>query len=177
MSRFRSALLPSFVLAALVLAFPAASKASTAPPQLLPYTSTVVVGGGPFNSTSNGTTYTSTSHVYAVGDSCGPNSTLTAQDKYGNGCMGSQLTIVTPRAVAADSQGNVFIVDSYNYEVRRVDAHTRHRYRLRRWRLPRFLQHPRPRARRFTPSARPARRGSTPHRAKPPRAMAAWRPR
>ena len=51
-------------------------------------------------------------------------STQTAADKYGNGCLGSQVTIVTPRAVATDSQGNVYIVDSYNYQIRRVDSRT-----------------------------------------------------
>ena len=113
------------VLAGLVaLGLPAVASAATAPPQLLPYTVSVVVGGGPYTSTSNGTTYTSSSNVYTVGAPCAAGSTLTATDKYGNGCLASQLTIVTPRAVAADSQGNVYIVDAYNYEVRRVDART-----------------------------------------------------
>ena len=108
-----------------VIAMPAA-LAAPAPPQLLPYTSVVVVGGGPYNSAiaAGGTTYTSSSQKYTVGQSCGANSTLTATDTYGNGCMGTQLTIVTPRAVATDSQGNVFVIDSYNFQIRRVDAHT-----------------------------------------------------
>ena len=50
------------------LGLPGVSRAVTAPPQLLPYTVSVVVGGGPYNSNPGASgTYVSSSNVYTAG--------------------------------------------------------------------------------------------------------------
>ena len=119
MSRLRSAL--GFFAVLAVSAASAQAPASTpAAPQLLPYIITAVAGGGTL-----GTTYpTATAVPYTVGQACASGSTLTAQDVYGDGCLATQVLLSVPRAVGGDSQGNLFLVDSNNSTIRRVDART-----------------------------------------------------
>ena len=95
------------------------SAVAQAVPQLLPYTVTAVAGGGTY-----GTTYSTTAKPFTVGQSCGSGSSLLATDTVGDGCLATQVLLSTPRAAAADSEGNLFIVDSNNQSIRRVDAHT-----------------------------------------------------
>ncbi|SNS75145.1 NHL repeat-containing protein [Granulicella rosea] len=87
---------------------PAAAAAAT--PQLLPYTITTVAGGAATNP--------------AAGAACAAGSTRVSTDAYGDGCLATQVSIPLTRAVVADSQGNLFIVDGTNNIIRRVDAHT-----------------------------------------------------
>ncbi len=86
----------------------AAQAASTATPQALPYIVTTVAGGAASSP--------------AAGASCGMGSTLVSTDAFGDGCLATQVLLSVPRAVAGDSQGNLFIVDSANVAIRRVDA-------------------------------------------------------
>ncbi|MGA3011985.1 MAG: hypothetical protein ABSD72_17150 [Terracidiphilus sp.] len=107
---------------------------TTAAPQLLPYTVSVVAGGG---------TLGISTAKYTVGDYCGTNTTSpptgtppapltswpTATDTVGDGCLATQVNLYVstsklPRAAAADSEGNVFFIDDANLLIRRVDAHT-----------------------------------------------------
>jgi hypothetical protein len=93
------------------------AQAQTAP-QLLPYTSRLIAGGG--------------SATIASGATC-PVSGLTSTDAYGDGCLATEIQIgnvatgaSTPgaRAAVADANGNVFFTDYQNALVRRVDAIT-----------------------------------------------------
>ena len=93
--------------------------AQTAPPQLLPYTVSVVAGGGTL-----GTTYGTPTKPFSIGQACVTGSSYTATDVVGDGCLATQVLLSVPRAAAADSEGNLFIVDSNNQSIRRVDAHT-----------------------------------------------------
>jgi sugar lactone lactonase YvrE len=95
------------------------SAAAQAAPQLLPYTVSAAAGGGTY-----GTTYGSGAKPFSVGQACATGSTLTATNKVGDGCLATQVLLSTPRAAAADSEGNLYIVDSNNQSIRRVDAHT-----------------------------------------------------
>ncbi len=120
MSRLRSALGLLAVLSASLAGHPQAPAGAPAAPQLLPYVITAVAGGGTL-----GTTYpAATAAPYTVGAACASGSTLTAQDVYGDGCLATQVLLSIPRAVAGDTQGNLFIVDSNNSTLRRVDART-----------------------------------------------------
>ena len=105
------------------------SASAQAVPQLLPYTVGVVAGGG---------TYGVATNKYTVGNYCGTNTSsppsgtaplpLAAWPKalstVGDGCLATQVAITSPNAAAADSEGNVFVVDYTNKLIRRVDAHT-----------------------------------------------------
>jgi sugar lactone lactonase YvrE len=102
---------------------------TTAAPQLLPYTVSIVAGGG---------TYGVTANKYTVGNYCGTNTSTppsgtppsplaswpTALSTVGDGCLATQVAITSPNTAAFDSEGNVFIVDFTNRLIRRVDAHT-----------------------------------------------------
>jgi sugar lactone lactonase YvrE len=81
--------------------------AQTAPPQLLPYATTLVAGGG-------------ATATFTAGATCP--SGKTALDKFGDGCLATEVQLNVPRYVTEDSQGNVFISDSKNAIIRRVDA-------------------------------------------------------
>jgi len=111
------------------LSSPALYAVQPAAPQLLPYTVSVVAGGG---------TYGVTANKYTVGNYCGTNTSSppagtppapltswpTALSTVGDGCLATQVAITSPNAAAVDSEGNVFIVDYTNKLIRRVDAHT-----------------------------------------------------
>jgi hypothetical protein len=84
--------------------------AQTAAPQLLPYFTSVVAGGG-------------TTSSFTAGAPC-PVSGNTATDKYGDGCLATEVQLNAPAYVTADIQGNVFFSDTNNSLVRRVDATT-----------------------------------------------------
>jgi Bacterial Ig-like domain (group 3) len=79
----------------------------TANPQLLPYATTLVAGGG-------------ATATFPVGATCP--SGKKAMDKFGDGCLATEVQLNVPRYVTEDSQGNVFISDSKNAIIRRVDA-------------------------------------------------------
>jgi hypothetical protein len=136
MSRFTAAvrfasILPGVILVAAFcfLSSPALYAVQPAAPQLLPYTVSVVAGGG---------TYGVTANKYTVGNYCGTNTSSppagtppapltswpTALSTVGDGCLAAQVAITSPNAAAVDSESNVFIVDYTNKLIRRVDAHT-----------------------------------------------------
>ncbi|MEI9978309.1 MAG: Ig-like domain repeat protein [Edaphobacter sp.] len=100
---------PSLIvlLSALIFSFGLQALGQTAP-QLLPYATTLVAGGG-------------TTATFTPGGTC-PVSGKTASDKFGDGCLATEVQLNTPRYVTEDSQGNVFISDSKNALIRRVDA-------------------------------------------------------
>lgn len=100
------------------------SAAAQAAPQLLPYTVATVAGGGTLGTTGVVTTYSPTASPFTVGQACATGSSLKATDTAGDGCLATQVRLSVPRAAAADSEGNLFIVDSNNQSIRRVDAHT-----------------------------------------------------
>jgi Bacterial Ig-like domain (group 3) len=81
----------------------------TAPPQLLPYAMTLVAGGG-------------TTATFTPGATCP--SGKTAKDKFGDGCLATEVQLDDPRYVTEDSQGNFFISDTKNAIIRRVDGST-----------------------------------------------------
>jgi len=87
-------------------------------PQLLPYTSRLIAGGG--------------SAVVGLNGTC-PVSGYKSTDAYGDGCLATEIELgntatgaSTPgaRAAVADANGNVFFTDYQNALVRRVDATT-----------------------------------------------------
>lgn len=93
--------LPFFCLAS-------SSKASAqTAPQLLPYQLSLVAGGG---------------SAVTAGATC-PSGKV-ATDAYGDGCLATEVLLDAPRYVTADSKGNVFISDSGNALIRRIDATT-----------------------------------------------------
>jgi sugar lactone lactonase YvrE len=124
MSRFTAAtvrfasILPGVIL---VTAFCLTSSTSlyattVAAPQLLPYTVSIVSGGGTYGGTTK----------YTVGNTCGTNTGTTAPtalSTVGDGCLATQV-FFSGNAAVADSEGNMFIVDYTNRLIRRVDAHT-----------------------------------------------------
>ena len=128
MSRFKAvrarvlavAVFTSSVLTLLSLAPCTALAGSTAGPQPLPYTITAVAGGGTLGTTFG--TSTVAAKPYTAGQACAAGSSLTATDAFGDGCLATQILVGTPRAQAADSQGNVFFIDGNNALIRRVDA-------------------------------------------------------
>lgn len=85
------------------------AQAQTAP-QLLPYTSKLIAGGGK-------------TATFSVGETC-PVSGYTATDTYGDGCLGTEVELSGARYAIADASGNVFLSDWGNGLVRRVDAVT-----------------------------------------------------
>ncbi len=95
-----------------------------AAPQLLPYTVTIAAGGGTQGATAVVTTYNPTASPFTVGSACATGSSFKALDAAGDGCLATQVRLAVPRAAAVDSEGNLFIVDSNNQSIRRVDAHT-----------------------------------------------------
>jgi hypothetical protein len=107
---FRLSLTPFAFLAGL------AASAQTAP-QLLPYTSKLIAGGG--------------TATIAKGGTC-PVSGYTSLDAYGDGCLATEVLLgnntagTTPgaRYAVSDTAGNVFFTDYNNGLVRRVDAIT-----------------------------------------------------
>ncbi len=110
---FTSARLARLFVSGLLLATFAAS-AQTAP-QLLPYTTNPIAGGG--------------TAAIAKGATC-PVSGYTSLDAYGDGCLATEVLLGTsasapgPRDAIADASGNVYFGDYANGLVHRVDAIT-----------------------------------------------------
>jgi sugar lactone lactonase YvrE len=142
MSRFTAAtvrfahIFPGVILVAVIFLMSSTAlfaASPTAAPQLLPYTVSAVAGGGTY-----GTTYSTSAKPYTAGNYCGTNTSSppagtppaplaswpTALSATGDGCLATQVLLSTPRGAAADSEGNLFIIDSNNQSIRRVDAHT-----------------------------------------------------
>ncbi|SEG72973.1 hypothetical protein SAMN05421819_4609 [Bryocella elongata] len=112
LSRFSARLIlgavPAFAL--LLLSGLTSRAEAQAAPQLLPYTSRLIAGGGP-------------TATFTVGATC-PKAGTTALDAYGDGCFANEIQLVGPRYAAVDTAGNVFIADYTNGLIRRVDAVT-----------------------------------------------------
>lgn len=89
-------------------------------PQLLPYTVSVVAGGGP-------------AFTFTAGGAC-PTAGFTATDTFGDGCPATDITLATtgststnptgPRFAIADSTGAIFFSDATNGIIRRIDPGT-----------------------------------------------------
>ena len=94
--------------------FSSSMSAQVVAPQLLPYTSKLIAGGGTATPSYPGT--------------CA--SGFTPTDKYGDGCLGTEIVLGTgastpgPRSAVGDAAGNVYFTDYANGLVRRVDALT-----------------------------------------------------
>jgi streptogramin lyase len=88
---------------------PKASAQAPTPPQLLPYLVTSVAGGAASTPAANAP--------------C-PKSGFTSTDKFGDGCLATEVALSAPRFAAVDKQGNIFFSDSKNALVRRIDATT-----------------------------------------------------
>ena len=82
------------------------ASAQTAP-QLLPYTSKLIAGSG--------------TTAIGSGATC-PVSGFKSTDAYGDGCLATEVQLVSPRYAIADKNGNIFFSDYNNGLVRRVDA-------------------------------------------------------
>ncbi len=72
-------------------------QGQTANPQLLPYATTLVAGGG-------------TTATFTPNQIC-PSGKM-ALDKFGDGCLATEVQLNDPRYVTEDSQGNIFISDT-----------------------------------------------------------------
>jgi Bacterial Ig-like domain (group 3)/NHL repeat len=79
------------------------------PPQLLPYIVTLLAGGAAASP--------------AAGATC-PVSGFTSTDKFGDGCLATEVVLSGPRFVAQDKLGNIFFSDTANAIVRRIDVTT-----------------------------------------------------
>jgi hypothetical protein len=77
-------------------------------PQLLPYATTLVAGGG-------------TTAIFTVPGTC-PVSGRPVMDKFGDNCLATEVQLNDPRYVTEDSAGNIFISDTKNAVIRRVDG-------------------------------------------------------
>jgi hypothetical protein len=78
-------------------------------PALLPYFVTLVAGGA--------------SASPPAGAIC-PVSGLTSTDKFGDGCLATEVLLNAPRFATVDKLGNIFFSDAKNALVRRIDATT-----------------------------------------------------
>lgn len=130
--KFHSFRRHGLLFAAVVLAAGVCARAgaqTTAAPQLLPYTVTAVAGGGAYGSSAgyyNNGANTVCSYQSWTGTAYATkaDSNHTPLDTVGDGCLATEALLTSPRAAVADSQGNVFFIDSANDLIRRVDAHT-----------------------------------------------------
>ncbi len=107
---------PCVILAVAIFLQSSTTLSAATAPQLLPYTVSIVAGGGTYGGATK----------YTVGNSCGTNTGTTAPtalSTVGDGCLATQVYF-SGNAAVADSEGNVFIVDYTNKLIRRVDAHT-----------------------------------------------------
>jgi streptogramin lyase len=89
------------------------ATAQTAP-QLLPYTSQLLAGGG-------------ATATFTPGQTCPvAGAPYMATDKYGDGCLATEVQLGStyggPRGAAADTDGNVFFADYSNGLIRRIDV-------------------------------------------------------
>jgi pectin methylesterase-like acyl-CoA thioesterase len=91
-----------------VLCLPEASG-QTAPTVVLPYTISTIAGGGA---------------TTTAGSACFAGSTLKATDAFGDGCPATQAVFATDfrGGVATDPLGNVYIADTSNNLIRKIDA-------------------------------------------------------
>jgi len=76
-------------------------------PQLLPYTSKLIAGGGA-----------------ALNAGKCPVTGVTATDTYGDGCLATEIVLTAPRYAIVDSAGAVFFSDYTNGLIRRIDPIT-----------------------------------------------------
>jgi streptogramin lyase len=99
----------SFLPAALValVSLCSGATAQTAP-QLLPYTSKLIAGGGKVA-------------IPATVNAICPSSGFKTTDIYGDGCLATEIQLTGPRYVTADVNGNIFFSDYTNGLVRRID--------------------------------------------------------
>jgi hypothetical protein len=95
-----------------ILAFAGPALHAQTAPQLLPYTSRLIAGGG-------------ATATFTVGQTCpiagAPN---VATDVYGDGCLATEVQLSSPRYAVADANGNIFFSDYSHSLIRRVDAVT-----------------------------------------------------
>jgi len=80
-------------------------------PQLLPYQTSVLAGGG------------STTATFAANATC-PTSGNKMTDAYGDGCLATEVVLSSPKYVTADTSGNVYFSDTGHGLIRRIDATT-----------------------------------------------------
>lgn len=104
----RRSLIP-FAFAMLATLCCAVSASAQTPPQLLPYTSKLIAGGG--------------TTAIATGATC-PVSGFLSTDAYGDGCLASEVKLSAPRFVTTDKNGVTFFSDSGNAIIRRIDPTT-----------------------------------------------------
>jgi hypothetical protein len=107
--RFTRLCLGIFLPALLVLTPSMRGQTQTASPQLLPYFMTLVAGGG-------------ASATFTVGTAC-PSGNMPT-DKFGDGCLATEVQLNVPRNVTEDTQGNIFVSDTENALIRRIDGTT-----------------------------------------------------
>jgi hypothetical protein len=114
---FRSTLALRLALPLALFAVAAPGLSAQTAPQLLPYTSRLIAGGGTV--------------AIAKGAAC-PVSGNTSLDAYGDGCLASEVLLGNnttgklpgSRSAVADANGNVFFTDYNNALIRRVDVST-----------------------------------------------------
>lgn len=99
-----------FCLVALITCWIAPQALAQANPQLLPYKTSLIAGGG-------------TTDTFTAGAAC-PVSGKTATDTYGDGCLATEVKLTTPHYTAVDTDGNVYFSDGGNKLIRRIDAQT-----------------------------------------------------
>jgi hypothetical protein len=104
-NRTRLFLFPAIVLWISILGHGVTAFGQTAP-SLLPYLVTAIAGGA---TTSPG-----------AGATCASGNK--SSDKFGDGCLATEVTLNGPRFAVLDSQGNIFLSDTKNAIVRRIDA-------------------------------------------------------
>jgi hypothetical protein len=97
----------SALFAFMALAGLCSSASAQTAPQLLPYTSKLIAGSG--------------TTAIGSGATC-PVSGFKSTDAYGDGCLATEVQLVSPRYAIADKNGNIFFSDYNNGLVRRVDA-------------------------------------------------------
>ena len=77
-------------------------------PQLLPYMVNLIAGGG-------------TTATFTVGQACPSGNGRTATDTVGDGCLAADVELAQPRYVTEDAQGNIYISDSTDSRIRRIE--------------------------------------------------------
>lgn len=112
---------------------------TVASPQLLPYTMTAVAGGGTYGNSyagyyNNGTNTSCSYQAWSSSQSkyvATVDSNHTPTDTVGDGCLATEVSLSstasspsTTHSAVADSEGNVFFIDSDNNLIRRVDFHS-----------------------------------------------------
>ncbi len=101
-------------IALLAVAGLGSSAAAQTAPQLLPYTSKLIAGGGSTAATKGAT---------CMRTGATPSGNVST-DTYGDGCLATEIVLTAPRYAIADSTGAVFFSDYTNGLIRRVDPVT-----------------------------------------------------